>query len=935
MSNMTTLTSSLAESKAKEALTLSIFKGFDLDKTKETLADMLADIGKHGMFTEYTKHDISHVDGMLKLLDFIIPDSVKQVLTPTDWMMIVLSVYFHDLGMLITTAEFDSKNNNKEYLKFLNINRNANEYSDAKSDDERERFQYQDYVRLNHGNRIYKWIKEIGDHPEVDNPISKLLYDMLHYVDENFRNDLAVICKSHSDNFSEISGSLKVDMPYAQGREYQANLLYVAAVLRTADLLHVNYERTPTTAYLLISPQDEYSRREWVKQKSVISIRPRQEFDKDGKLDLNVPTHRVEIIGRFKSPSAYKSFISYIDEAERQLKETREICKDSMERNQNGYDFPWDEICRDKIETLNFSGSPLRFDLDTKNILNLLVGHTLYSQINVVLRELAQNSIDAVRLMNKEFKEGNEEYTPTVKIEWNSSDRTLCVMDNGTGMNEDIIRKYLMKVGSSRYQSEEFKAKNKQFHSISRFGIGVLTCFMISDEFSITTKYNGDDNVYSIDVSGMEKDFMLRYDADPAILINPNHGTTIKIKVRDDANIDDIEEKLREWIVVPGCQVTYCADGQAPVPIGFSSEEDAVSSYLRNQGVNIDSGDYKLSNKTIGCSTIFYLLCKNKTFGYWYISSLPQTRRDFLAPIGICVEGIRVSSMTPGFDTRNYFVFVNCKGEHSPSTNVARDRLEDSDEMKNVLKSIYKTYLDTIIAQIDTFSSKYSLSWAFDNAIRQVDNLINDRYETLGLVNREIFDDCLRDENFILVDDGEKYQRTSINNLSENIWTMENQAYSSAVSLVQEIHDCSKTPLSITKELMPEGKVNVDKVYTEHFFNHYLNQLFSNEYQVKKINVDLSLRMMEFCWEKNGDYWYSIEISSIRRYAATRLFIQKSEFLKTNIDGQPIAVKSNLGYFLLRNNELNSIICNLFESLDERKNLALHIIGKFIIHLIE
>ena len=933
MSDVLTCTSSFAEIKAKEALTLSVFKGFDLDKTKETLKDMLADIGKHDMFTEYTKHDISHVDGMLKLLEFIIPDSVKNLLTPTDWIMIVLSVYFHDLGMLITMAEFNARHDNLDYLKFLK--NDARDYSNTKSEDEREKLQYQNFVRCNHGERIYKWIKNIGDQPEAGNPISKLLYDMLHYIDENFRNDLAVICKSHSDKFSDIARELKTDIPYAQGKEYQANLLYAAAVLRTADLMHVNYERTPTTAYLLVSPQDEYSRREWVKQKSVISIRPRQEYDKDNKLDNSAKIHRIEIIGRFKDSSAYKSFMSYLDEAELQLKETHEICKDSMERHQNGYDFPWDEICRDKIEALNFSGVPLRFDLDTKNILNLLVGHTLYSQINVVLRELAQNSIDAVRLMNKEFKDGDEDYTPTVKIEWDSSLRELCVMDNGTGMNEDIIRNYFMKVGSSRYQSEEFKAKNKQFHSISRFGIGVLTCFMISDEFSITTKFNGEDKVYSVDVGGMEKEFMLRYDADPKVLINQNHGTTIRISVRDDACINNIEEKLREWIIVPGCQVSYSADGQDPVSIGYTSEEDAVSSYLRSHGVSIDSGEYKLGYNNIGCSTIYYLLCKNKTFGYWHICSLPQTRRDPLAPIGICVEGIRVSSMTPGFDTRNYFVFVNCKGEDSPSTNVARDRLEDSPEMANVFRNVYKTYLDTIIEQIDSFSSKYSLSWASDNAIRQIDNLINDRYDSLGLTNRAIFDECLMDENFILVDDGDEYKRTSINNLSDDIWTMENHAYSSAVSLVQEIHNCSKTPLAITKELMPEGKVNVDKVYTEHFFDHYLNQLFLNVYQVKEINVDTSLRKIEFCWEKKGDYWYCLDLTSSRRYKSTRLFIQKNDSLMTNVETETIAVRSDLGYFLLKNNKLCNTLCGLYESSDERKSLALQIMGAFTTYLLE
>ena len=145
---------SIAEQNAKAACSLSIFKGFDLEKAKDTLADMLSDIGKHGIFTEYTKHDISHVDGMLKLLEFIIPENTAKIMTPTDWMMIVLSVYFHDLGMLITRKEFDARAENNDFQKYC---RNYNKKSDESlPQEENEKRQYQDFVRENHGNRICK-----------------------------------------------------------------------------------------------------------------------------------------------------------------------------------------------------------------------------------------------------------------------------------------------------------------------------------------------------------------------------------------------------------------------------------------------------------------------------------------------------------------------------------------------------------------------------------------------------------------------------------------------------------------------------------------------------------------------------------------------------------------------------------------------------------
>ena len=49
-------------------------------------------------------------------------------------------------------------------------------------------------------------------------------------------------------------------------------------------------------------------------------------------------------------------------------------------------------------------------------------------------------------------------------------------------MDEEIIKKYLLKIGRSYYQSDDFQKLQKE-HSIknkpiSRFGIGILSCFM-------------------------------------------------------------------------------------------------------------------------------------------------------------------------------------------------------------------------------------------------------------------------------------------------------------------------------------------------------------------------------------------------------------------------------------------------------------------------
>ena len=147
----------------------------------------------------------------------------------------------------------------------------------------------------------------------------------------------------------------------------------------------------------------------------------------------------------------------------------------------------------------------MKFELDKDNILKLLIGHTLYSNSNVVLRELAQNAIDACRLMDSNSKVGSSGYQPRVVITWKPTSCELVIQDNGTGMDEHIIKNYLFKVGASRYQSDEFKKQNSDFHSISRFGIGLLTCFMISDEFEITTLWHKEKNAHKLRIKGMEQ----------------------------------------------------------------------------------------------------------------------------------------------------------------------------------------------------------------------------------------------------------------------------------------------------------------------------------------------------------------------------------------------------------------------------------------------
>ena len=83
------------------------------------------------------------------------------------------------------------------------------------------------------------------------------------------------------------------------------------------------------------------------------------------------------------------------------------------------------------------------FEADTGRVLNIVI-NSLYSDKEIFLRELISNSSDAIdkrrfqRLSNETSSEQNHNYE--IKIEVSSKDNTLCIIDNGIGMDkQDLI----------------------------------------------------------------------------------------------------------------------------------------------------------------------------------------------------------------------------------------------------------------------------------------------------------------------------------------------------------------------------------------------------------------------------------------------------------------------------------------------------------------
>lgn len=107
-----------------------------------------------------------------------------------------------------------------------------------------------------------------------------------------------------------------------------------------------------------------------------------------------------------------------------------------------------------------------------------ILSHHLYSDEKVFIRELLQNATDAISAR----KLTGEAFTPSIEIELIDNEgfpKQIIVSENGIGLTEEEVHKFLSIIGMSSKKDELFQ-KRQEF--IGQFGIGLLSCFMITDE---------------------------------------------------------------------------------------------------------------------------------------------------------------------------------------------------------------------------------------------------------------------------------------------------------------------------------------------------------------------------------------------------------------------------------------------------------------------
>ncbi len=199
----------------------------------------------------------------------------------------------------------------------------------------------------------------------------------------------------------------------------------------------------------------------------------------------------------------------------------------------------------------------MAFQAEVKQLLQLMI-HSLYSNKEIVLRELISNASDAADKLRFEALANGEPYENDselkIRVAFDKESRTLTISDNGIGMSrEEVISNIgtIAKSGTKEFFNSLTGDQAKDANLIGQFGVGFYSAFIIADKVTLTTRRAGATQAVRWESTG-EGDYTLE-DADKT-----SRGTEIVLHLREgedeflsDWKLKSIIRKYSDHIMLP------------------------------------------------------------------------------------------------------------------------------------------------------------------------------------------------------------------------------------------------------------------------------------------------------------------------------------------------------------------------------------------------
>lgn len=511
-------------------------------------------------FSEYTDHGIKHINEILESIENLLPNETLEELNSSEIAILIYSILLHDIGMLLTKKTFLNAIESDEILIDEFDNKSwkdlwENYLLDIKYASKTEKLKIfgKDEILISSPNfeNLSKYDKLLitefirRHHPRLAHEISILGFELdsnnpdiiENLFDPNIKFISGLIARSHGMDLRSTFPYLKAKYGSSWKNPYGIRVIFLMAILRISDYIQIHASRAPQVILKGKDFSSEYSRKEWEIHNSIKFI--------------NFKTDDPELIYIQAEPKDCQIFLkikNLLNSIQNELDTTWAILGEVF--GQSNLRFKYRRISSnldnviDFAKTVDYIPEEIGFKTDPQ-ILKLLIKPLYNNDSSIAVREIFQNSIDACN--ERRVLESN--YIPRIKTKFFQKDGNyfLEIHDNGIGMTKRTLIDFFLKAGSSlRNSSHWLKTFNKESNNTvvrsGKFGIGVLSGFLLGDNVKIETRHFRSAEGYKIQSSFTSE----RIDVIKSRNVPIGTSWSIKINEENKLFIDSLLETKRD-----------------------------------------------------------------------------------------------------------------------------------------------------------------------------------------------------------------------------------------------------------------------------------------------------------------------------------------------------------------------------------------------------
>lgn len=432
------------------------------------------------VFPEYTPHDPPrHLANLFHIADRVLGEALYDRLNAAELLTFGFALFGHDWGMAIGEAERRALEGDGPIDGLHLIRGEPATYRKQLAETELTRQDFfTDYCRRTHGDRSAARIQRaLGD---VSSPLASVV---------------ARVAAGHTYPQRRLRDAQEFPLSEAV-LGHTVNVCAMAEYVRIVDLLDLGEDRTPFALWKFVAPRNSISSGEWRKHRALSPV----------SVESVGAARRVVVSGVADSPLILARLQDLESWVQEEFGDAIALLRTMPER----YHLDLDSRLAWSVQAIGFEPVRLRFELQRESLLSALAGELYGGTGYAFVRELLQNSIDAIdtrmamlaaygtRLEGGRIDVVLRESGDRVDVTWR---------DNGIGMDLNVLSGFFAKIGSSWYQSHEFRKLNLGLDPISRFGVGILSCFSVAETMRLTTRR---DPAATVEASGLSVEIVSR-----------------------------------------------------------------------------------------------------------------------------------------------------------------------------------------------------------------------------------------------------------------------------------------------------------------------------------------------------------------------------------------------------------------------------------------